>query len=443
MADSRSYAWTGTPNASTSVERVNGVTARTNLFPNPGWEAGIGGVGGGAAFALASSTDQKHSGTKSLQLTRVAGQAVSDAYAFTNLPGMTSGLIYTISLWVFGGSGTYQIGVNGQAQRFAGMPAWQRVSMTFTAGDPVLYIAEPSGVTATSGSIYVDDVLVEAGSSVLPYFDGSFPSDLYGSASSTSTSSADVAGRPEFASETPRTSSSTLTHTEDREFFAIIERTFESDSAAWGSKPAYLSTDYDSVGPFWVGDSPLTAWAIEVDSETNLSGTFDSGEVQILNPSGTVVTTQPSPFLDDDTLIVTVPVGTFTERGIYRFVPRLIGRGSVTLPSVPVVIQADDGWQTVESARAAWSDAPADDERLYRLLDTARIQCEEFAPAFTGRAPENFRQAQLLQARSIWASGSVSQDDQLGGGQLTVTVFPMDWSVKNLLRPRRAVGAFF
>jgi hypothetical protein len=129
--------------------------------------------------------------------------------------------------------------------------------------------------------------------------------------------------------------------------------------------------------------------------------------------------------------------------GIYRLVPRLIGRGSVTLESVPIVIQEEDGWQTIESARLVWRDAPSEDEYLFRLLETARIQCEAFAPDYEVPVPPNYRQAQLLQARALWASGNVSQNDSLGGEGMSVSVFPMDWTVKNLLRPKHGTGAFW
>jgi len=71
------------------------------------------------------------------------------------------------------------------------------------------------------------------------------------------------------------------------------------------------------------------------------------------------------------------------------------------------------------------------------LLAAARTQCEAFAPALEEGedVPENYRLAQALQARALYRSGIAGSGDQIGPDGLTVTVFPMDWTVKRLLRP--------
>lgn len=50
--------------------------------------------------------------------------------------------------------------------------------------------------------------------------------------------------------------------------------------------------------------------------------------------------------------------------------------------------------------------------------------------------PARYRQAQIMQARARRRSGLVGDSDQIGPDGLTVTVWPMDRSVKQLLRPR-------
>ena len=71
------------------------------------------------------------------------------------------------------------------------------------------------------------------------------------------------------------------------------------------------------------------------------------------------------------------------------------------------------------------------------VLYVARIQCENFAPTLAEgvNVPENYVAAQVLQTRALIRAG-VAGDN---GGQSmdeTVTLFPMDWTVKNLLRPQ-------
>ena len=80
----------------------------------------------------------------------------------------------------------------------------------------------------------------------------------------------------------------------------------------------------------------------------------------------------------------------------------------------------------------------ATDEEIESLLESARIQCEEYAPtlAVGAAVPENYRRGQALQARALWRSQNANASDGIGGDGLAVAVFPMDWTVKALLRPK-------
>jgi hypothetical protein len=60
-----------------------------------------------------------------------------------------------------------------------------------------------------------------------------------------------------------------------------------------------------------------------------------------------------------------------------------------------------------------------------------------------GGVPVHYRQAQLMQARAIWQSTKANTQDQLGTDGFVVTVFPMDRTVKNILRPHRGVPVLF
>ena len=404
------YSWAGTANASISQMLVDGALSRINYVSNPSFETGVslwGNAGGAGGSVAAQSTGGLFGPACAVVTTGTAD--VSGAQ--TVLANVPLGSDFTASAHVLAPVGAkFKLRLSNNlnfaiATAAVGTGAWQRLSVTMpaanvTAAPSVQIVADGTGAQV---SVLVDGVMLERASTLGDYFDGSFPWEIYGTAQRISTSTSASAGAPQFTTAATRESTSDLTADEDQEFTTLVERIIESESAGWGSVPALLSVGYDSVGPFRVGDSPLTAWAIEVDSAVNLYGVFDSGEVSILDPAGQVVAVRPSPFIDNDTLIVTIPVGTFTTAGIYRLVPRLIGRGSVTLESVPIVVEADDGWQTLASARAVWADAPVDDGYLFTLLDVARIQCIFEGPDFEGRAPKNFALAQLLQARALWA----------------------------------------
>ncbi|WP_024357799.1 hypothetical protein [Leucobacter chironomi] len=103
-------------------------------------------------------------------------------------------------------------------------------------------------------------------------------------------------------------------------------------------------------------------------------------------------------------------------------------------------------WHDAESAADAWEDAPDDDERLEELLAVARAQVVAYSPhrkadpavaADSDDVPVEYRLAQLRQAQNLWAAGSVSTDGGMGDGDsFTLTPHPLDWHVKQIIRPR-------
>lgn len=92
-----------------------------------------------------------------------------------------------------------------------------------------------------------------------------------------------------------------------------------------------------------------------------------------------------------------------------------------------------------------------DPAELNALLTSSAIQCDAYAPKITytvtnedgttatheGYATDNYLHAQVLQARALYRSTMAGSGDQIGLDGQAVTVFPMDWTVKNLLRPKR------
>jgi hypothetical protein len=133
------------------------------------------------------------------------------------------------------------------------------------------------------------------------------------------------------------------------------------------------------------------------------------------------------------------PVGAYPVYAVFT-----IDGGSLTrLVTTFVVDDASSGWLTIDQARAMWvNGAPESDGDLFRLLVVARTQVEAFAPALAVGAtvPEHYRLGQSMQARNIWNAATVSPstgDMEMGG--MSFVVHPLDWTVKQLLRPKRAV----
>ena len=116
------------------------------------------------------------------------------------------------------------------------------------------------------------------------------------------------------------------------------------------------------------------------------------------------------------------------------------GYGGVTMTDA-------DGWHTLDTARDQWVDAPYQDAILANLLEIAKEACLAFAPFTVSEtileAPARYRVAQLMQARNIWNASKVSPSGDLGDGTYVITPKPLDWMIKQVLRPKRAVPVMF
>ena len=111
------------------------------------------------------------------------------------------------------------------------------------------------------------------------------------------------------------------------------------------------------------------------------------------------------------------------------------------------------GWLTsgqVSQVARYWPGAvDLDLDELGALLASAAVQCDAYAPQITitipvdgvdteveGVAPGNYLHGQVLQARALYRSTMAGSGDQIGLDGQAVQVFPMDWTVKLLLRPK-------
>lgn len=88
-----------------------------------------------------------------------------------------------------------------------------------------------------------------------------------------------------------------------------------------------------------------------------------------------------------------------------------------------------------------WADRP-DDDVAQELLDASHVACLAFLGAEPAEVAANHKLAELLQARSLHRAGYVGSGNA-AGGDFPVTVFPMDWTVKSLLRPQPGIPGIF
>lgn len=201
-------------------------------------------------------------------------------------------------------------------------------------------------------------------------------------------------------------------------------------------------------GPYSVGDAPASMTVYITDENSEAADL----------PVGTVVSAElynPGNFIEPLPLIVTPGTDEEADAFVFSGFPPLDQEGlwyirtRVTAPQwaiwaapLPVVAMAFNGWMDLDTARAWWSDAPADDAMLYMILRNARTAIEAWAPklpADSPAPPAHYTQGQLLQAQAIATLGQTNPQEEVGFEQMSTRVYPLDWNIKQLVRPRSAV----
>lgn len=164
-------------------------------------------------------------------------------------------------------------------------------------------------------------------------------------------------------------------------------------------------------------------------------------EVELRTFEGDLVIAEFGLTFDTDQVVLEWPSTTvLDEPGLYTLAVTLVGTDvRERLAPVPIVVQEEDGWHTLDSANDEWSDSRSvDDARLFQLLELARQQVVAYAPALAegARPPINYREGQRMQARNILNSARAEAGED---GEFVLRPFPLDWMVKQILRPKSGV----
>jgi hypothetical protein len=207
------------------------------------------------------------------------------------------------------------------------------------------------------------------------------------------------------------------------------------------------------LGPFRTEDVPgvVDLAYLDTDSDTAVDwDLFTALDAALVTPAGTVVTL-PDPVPGGTVVSIDLDPSPFDIRGLYQLTIRGITDMApdpdtvvLTEPAY-VVVEGADGWLTLEWARMLWPDARTiPDVSLWLVLESARIACTAYAPALPvpevgaeAVIPANYVQAQVAQARAIWNLMQTSpQSDLIGYDQTAVRVYPLDYNIRQLLRPK-------
>lgn len=213
---------------------------------------------------------------------------------------------------------------------------------------------------------------------------------------------------------------------------------------------AYLPT-CDTLGSQRVGDVPDSPMVVAFHDETGnpaLTNHFTTLQTNVYNPLGDDYGVLTTVVHDGHEISLTWPTLTkFNMAGIFTLRFHFVhdGHDIVTPEPLQFVVEDVDGWLSLEQARQLWADAPLDDVFLYTLLQTAKDQCVAYAPVLAPNAqvPLRYTQAQLTQARALYQSTIANQNDNVGLENFTVRVFPLDFTIRAMLRPKRAIGGMF
>ncbi len=195
---------------------------------------------------------------------------------------------------------------------------------------------------------------------------------------------------------------------------------------------------------YYVGDIPIGEFIIEPPDSVE-ADRYSTSTATVISPSGT---TQVIPSYVHSNGSIRVGPATespFDVPGIYIFRITLTDAGSayIQLPDARIVAQdADASWHNLDSIREDWADADnIADGTLFDLLEVARKDVTAYGPSLgepePAVIPTNYLVAQRMQTRNIWNANKVSPDGGIGEGDFIIRPFPLDWQIKQLLRPRR------
>ena len=199
---------------------------------------------------------------------------------------------------------------------------------------------------------------------------------------------------------------------------------------------------------YYVGDIPSEPVAIEpARGQEDIDLTkFTSASASLRKWGGAEVEATFAAVIESGMVVVNWPATSpFADAGLFTLNVTLNGTGvQERIAPVYFVAQDDDGWMNLDQTRGMWSGAnQMTDELLWDALNLSKQQVLEFAPALADDAPipDSYRSAQWKQAKNLWNANKAnpSSGDTGDPDGFSLTIYPLDWQIRQILRPKRGV----
>lgn len=200
-----------------------------------------------------------------------------------------------------------------------------------------------------------------------------------------------------------------------------------------------MLTPYPTPGPFTL-DSPAQDAVVQLlddDQQPVDVWTAHTVTASLSSPEGTPLAVLASQGDTPDEVVLALPV--LPTAGAWVLTMTLDPPTQQVAPTQLLVEDPANGWLTLDTARGLWPDAARlTDYQLWLLLESARTAVVNYAPKpIPAVVPPNYVQAQQLQARAVWNKTQTDPSGtEIGFDQIAVRVWPMDLSVKQLVRPK-------
>lgn len=204
----------------------------------------------------------------------------------------------------------------------------------------------------------------------------------------------------------------------------------------------------DTPAPVYAaGDTPGDALVLEIaeapDWTTGASATWElEGGTE---PAAAIASVTYDSGPDPATVTLGIDASAVAAAGVLVVRIYLEGEGTEREALAPyrIPVESLEGpWLSLAELREEWADAPENNRVLFAISRAAIRAILRWAPNNPNDPAtpdaDSYRRAHVMHSRATWQAATGTTSDTLGDGEFAVTIYPLDWHVKNVLRGKTA-----